>query len=165
MQYPSIELEQFNIALKIIDNAANDPDYLDPKTCPYDEEVRAKVAKIIGLSQIRGATVVEKEKNPVGRPSKQVVLPISEVEKEVDEIRKEIAQLKIDAKGLETQDRIAIIKTRAALVEKIIAMKERITNMKEQRKFITDVMSILEDVMDQKQREEVIKQLAEYVND
>ena len=165
MTYPEIDLTALMNLMLIIDQAEENPkEYLDPANCPYDDTVRERIAKIVNAGIIYKATVDEK-KNPVGRPSKTPALPISEVEKEVDEIRKEIAQLKIDAKGLETQDRIAIIKTRATLVEKIIAMKERITNLKEQRRFITEVMHIMEDVMEQKQREEIIKRLEPFTEE
>lgn len=161
-KHKPVAVEEVIAVLSFIEDAMVDPSLLDPATSPYDDDVTKRVAKLLQVSVIQTESV-DKEKNPVGRPSQKTVLPISEVEAEVDEIRKEIAQLKVDAKGLETKDRIDIIKTRAALVEKIIGMKERITNIKQQRAFITDVMMLLEDVMEQSQREEFIKRLQPYL--
>lgn len=164
MQYPELDIEEFNKISKLLETVIEDPSMLDPALCPYDPALTEKIRKLTNwIHPVARESGVEK--NPVGRPRKEPVLPIDEVEREVDEIRKEIAQLKLDAKGLETADRIQIIKTRATLVEKIIAMKERITNVKKQQKFISDVMALLEDVLDQKQREEFIKRLGMYLEE
>lgn len=166
MEYPTIDLDQFKSIMKVLEKAANDPEYLDPSVCPYDETTREQLVKAVNwVHPVARATVVDGEKNPVGRPRKDPVLPIEVVETEVDEIRKEIAQLKADAKGLETADRIQIIKTRAALVEKIIGMKERITGLKQQRQFIVEVIAIMEDILEQSQRDEVIKRLQPFLEE
>lgn len=162
MKYPTFDLEEFEKLLDLLLEIVNEPAYLDPAQWPYGTKLREKARNII---EVREVTKSEQTKNPVGRPSKKTALPIDEVEKEIDEIRKEIGQLKLDAKGLETADRIQIIKTRAALVEKIIAMKERVTGLKKMQAFMAVVTGILEDVMEQSQREEVIKRLEPYLDE
>jgi len=66
---------------------------------------------------------------------------------------------------LETADRIQIIKTRAALMEKMLAMKERTNSLKKQSAFVSNVIAIMEDIMDQPQREEMIKKLEAYIDE
>jgi hypothetical protein len=159
--YPPIDIAEISTFLTIIEDYIDDPSYFDPTECPYDPDIMDKIKKLVQPVMVASATI--DEKNPVGRPTKQVVLPIDEVEKEINDIRQELASLKIDGKTLETADRIQIIKTRAALVEKIIGMKERVTNLRTQKQFVTVVIGIMEDMMDQKQREKMIKLLEPYL--
>lgn len=164
-RYPSIGLNDLTNFIHIIEQAIEDPTYLDITQCPYDKEIMERLRKLVDWTHPLAGKTTEEQKNPVGRPSKQVILPIDEVQKEVEDIRKDLNQLKLDSTGLETADKIQIIKTRAALVEKIIAMKERIGSIKKQQNFISTVIGVMEDVMEQKQREEVIKKLEPYIDE
>jgi hypothetical protein len=164
MTYPAIDIDEFNKVVLILEDAAATPGYLNPENCPYDPAV---VDKIRQLTSFKGPSsgAIDEKKNPVGRPSKQVALPVSEIESELDELRKEIASLKADAKGLETKDRIDIVKARATLLEKAVGLRERTNGLKKQQKFISDVINIMDDVLEQNQREEVIEQLKKFLED
>lgn len=165
-KYPEIEITEISRVAEIVEMAVADPTYLDPGVCPYDEDAILKLRQMVDwLHPTARASLDNPERKTAGRPTKKTLIPLDEVEKEVDDIRKEIAQLKTDARGLETADRIQIIKTRAALVEKIIAMKERINSQKKQQSFVAEVIAIMEDILEQSQREEMIKRLEPYSED
>lgn len=162
MKYPAIGLTEIQTFLEILENAQGDSAYFDPAFCPYDETIVQELRKVVQAMDVTTVAVVD-AKNPVGRPTKAVALPVDEVEKEINEIRTELASLKLDGQSLEVADRIQIIKTRAALLEKVIGMKERTNNLKRQSLFITNVIGIMEDNMAQTEREKVIKQLEPYL--
>lgn len=165
MNYPTIDIEEFNKITKLLEEAITDPNILDPSVCPYDASMIEKLKKLTNwVHPAARASLEDAEKNPVGRPTKKVILPIEEIENEINDLRKDISQLKVDAKGLETADRIQIIKTRATLFEKMIAIKERTNNMKKQQEFINDVIAIMDDVMEQPQREKMIKRMEPYID-
>lgn len=165
-KYPPLDLDQLMSAIFVIEASVDDVNYLDPATCPYDAEIRKRLNKLsLWITSNQAAAPKPAiEPAPVGRPRSGPVLPVEEIEKEMDEIRKEIGQLKLDSKDLETADRIQIIKTRAALVEKIIAMKERTNNLKKQAAFVSNVIGIMEDILEQPQRDEMIKRLEPYLD-
>jgi hypothetical protein len=165
MIYPTIDIEEFDKLTKLLEEAITDPNILDPSVCPYDPAIAEKLKKLTNwLHPAARASLDDGEKNPVGRPTKKVILPIEEIENEINDLRKDISQLKVDAKGLETADRIQIIKTRATLFEKMIAIKERTNNMKKQQQFVSTVIAIMEDIMEQPQREKMIKLMEPYID-
>ncbi len=164
-KYPHLDLDQLLSAIKVIEQSVENDKYLDPAECPYDEDIRKRLNKLsLWVTSNQTAQKVVKEAEPVGRPRSGPALPIEELEKEVNEIRTELSQLKLDSRDLDTADRIQIIKTRAALMEKMLAMKERTNNLKRQASFQSTVISIMEDIMEQSQREEMIKRLEPYVD-
>lgn len=166
MKYPTLDLEQLMSAIQVIEHSVEDDKYLDPAECPYDEDIRKRLNKLsLWITSTQAGQKAAKEAEPVGRPKSGPALPIEELEKEVQEIRTELAQLKLDSRDLDTADRIQIIKTRAALMEKMIAMKERTNNLKKQAAFVSNVISLMEDLMEQSQREEMIKRLEPYLDE
>ena len=163
MDYPKLNAKELPKLVSIVEQAANDENYLDPSNCPYDEGTIKLIKNV--LDAAKKAIIIDTSKpgrGKVGRPSHQVAIPLDEVEKEIDEIRKELVDLKIDGQTMDTSDRIQIIKTRAALIERVLAMKERIGGLKEYNSFITTVISIMEEHLDAKDREKVIRELKQY---
>ena len=167
-KYPTISLTELTKLKTIIQNAADDPKYLDGRICPYDKPVRDFLKSLI-LDPVVSATLAPQkigvERGKVGAPKKGPALPMSELEKEFNELRQEITTLKTDAKGLEPHERIQVVKTRAALIEKIIAMKERIINMKEIQAFKATVIQIMEDELPQESRLRVLEKLEHFAEE
>lgn len=149
--------------------------YLDNPDCPYDDDTKAVLEKIMAPETIekivevekiveRKATIAERAAEGGGTGPKKITLKTSgvdndEVAKEIEDIRRELQQLKIDAKGLQTSDKIQIIKTRAGLVEKLVAMSERIFNLKRMSLFQSTVLGILDDLMPEDRRKDFLKRI------
>lgn len=164
MNYPTIDLKQVDAIAIIVENAINDPSYLNPENCPYDRKTVKTIQKLVDLSA--PTQIVNKPvRGKVGRPSKGPTIPMSEVEKEIDEIRQELATLKVDGQTMETSDRIQVLKTRAALVERILGMKERVSDVKRFHSFVQTVISIMEEELDPKSRDRVIEELKQYAEE
>lgn len=163
MDYPKLNIKELPKLVSIVTQAADDESYLDPSNCPYDEGTIRLIKDVLDSAK-KGIIIdhTTPERGKVGRPSKQVTIPLDEVEKEVDEIRKELADLKIEGRTMETSDRIQIIKTRAALIERVIGMKERVGTLKEYHNFIQVVISIMEEHLDPKIREKVLSELKKH---
>lgn len=165
-KYPPLDLSQLLYAIQVIENSVDDDKYLDPSECPYDEAIRKRLNKLsLWITSNQTAMPKPVEAGPVGRPKSGPVLPLAELEQEANDIRSDLKQLKLDGKDLETADRISIIKTRAALMEKMLGMKERTNNLKKQSAFVSNVIAIMEDLMDQSQREQMMKQLEAYLDE
>jgi hypothetical protein len=167
MNYPTINAKELPKLVKIVEQAADDPEYLDPAKCPYDEKTIALIRKLVDPTGIAGATTrmgeVRPERGKVGRPSKGPAISVEEVEREVNEIRQELASLKVEGQQMETSDRIQVIKTRAALIERVIGMKERVADIKRFHSFVTTVIGIMEEHLEPKDRDKVLEELKVYV--
>ena len=163
MNYPKLNVKELPKVVEIIEQAVADPDYLDPSNCPYDGATIQLIRNAMKATD-KGVVVQSgrSERGKVGRPTKQIAIPLDEVEREIDEIRKELADLKIDGRTMETSDRIQVIKTRAALIERVLAMKERIGGVKEFNSFVTNVIGIMQDHIDPANRETLIMELKRY---
>jgi len=165
MNYPTLNVKQLTNLLSIVEQAAEDPAYLNPENCPYDPNTIKLIQRTIEL--IRGPDITADISTPtrgkVGRPTKGPSIPMDEVEREVDEIRKELADLKIEGQVMEIADRIQVIKTRAALIERVIGMKERTADVKRYHSFVKQVIGIMEEHLPPKEREAVVAELKEYV--
>lgn len=166
MSYPTIKATDLPKLVSIVEQAAADPKYLDPASCPYDEKSINNIKRILEVCSTIGQYAVERgppARGKVGRPTKGPSIPIDEVEREVDEIRKELADLKVDGQTMETSDRIQVIKTRAALIERVIGMKERIADVKRYHSFVQTVIGIMEQHLSPKERETVLEELKQHV--
>lgn len=149
--YPTLSLTQIQKIKTVLDDATNDPKYLDGRICPYDRETRELLKSLIP-NPVVSATLSDagdRGRKKSGAPRKGPTIPTSDLEKEFQELREEIKTLKADAKGLEPNERIQIVKTRAALIEKILSMKERIVNIKKMEEFISQVIQLMEDELPQ----------------
>lgn len=161
-KYPAISLTELQKIINVVEQAKNDPSYLDGRTAPYDKQTREALKGLIPDPVVAATIKPGEAKGKVGRPRKDAGIPMTELEKEFDDLRKEIQSLKTDAKGLEPHERIQVVKTRAALIEKILSMKERIGNINKVNKFMATVMEILEVEVPQENRLRIIDKLAEY---
>ena len=151
------------------------PDYLSREECPYDEDVREELAKIMAVREVEKIVEVPVEKivekrvevmvqaaeggGKRGPKLKGSGVDNDEVAKEISDIRKELSQLKTDGKTLQVGDRIQVIKTRAGLVEKMLQMAERAQNVKKMSVFQSTVMGVLDDLMDDERRAEFMRRL------
>jgi len=121
-KYPAISLTELQKIKNVVEQAENDPKYLDGRIAPYDKQTRELLKSFFPDPVVAATIEGGEEKGKVGRPKKGPVIPMSELEGEFDDLRKEIQSLKTDAKGLEPHERIQVVKTRAALIEKILSM-------------------------------------------
>tara|TARA_Y100001001_G_scaffold138359_1_gene140493 strand:- start:10694 stop:11197 length:504 start_codon:yes stop_codon:yes gene_type:complete len=161
-KYPAISLTELEKIKNVVEQAQNDPKYLDGRTAPYDKKTR-ELLKSFVLDPIVAATIEPGvQKGKVGRPKKQGLISMSELEKEFDELRGYINDLKKNVKGLEPHEQIQVVKTHAALIEKILSMKERISNINKVDKFMAVVIELMETELPQESRLRVIEKLEEY---
>lgn len=162
-KYPTLSLTELQKLKTVIDNASQDPKYLDGRIAPYDKPTRELLKKLVPDPVVQ-ATLGEagEVRGQAGRKKKGPAIPMDELEREFDDLRKEIQTLKADAKGMEPHERLQVVKTRAALIEKILSMKERIGNINRVDKFMALVISVIEDELPQESRLRVIDKFAEY---
>lgn len=164
MNYPKLNVKELPKLVAIVEQAISEEGYLDPSNCPYDEATIKLIKSILDAAkQDIIIDHTQPSRGKVGRPSHQPTIPLEEVEREIDEIRKELADLKIDGQTMDTSDRIQVIKTRAALIERVLGMKERIGGVKQFNSFVQTVISIMQDYIDAKDRESLIGELKQYV--
>ena len=165
-KYPTVSLTELQKLKAIVQNANDDPKYLDGRICPYDKPTREMLKSFVN-DPIVSATLEHSgpERKKVGAPKKSPALPLDELEKEFDELRKEINTLKTDAKGLEPHERIQVVKTRASLIEKILQMKERISALRSKEKFIAVVIEIMQDEMPQENRLRILEKLEPFAEE
>lgn len=169
--YPTINLGALASLTTIKQQSEAHEDYLDREECPYDEDTRDTLRRLLLKEVVVEEKVIERivekvvEKPvPDGKrgPRTKDGPDVSEVQKEVDELRQELRQLKIDGKGLQVGDKIQIIKTRAGLIEKMAAMSERVVNIKRMSNFQSAVLGILDDLMNDDQRQEFMRRMEPY---
>jgi hypothetical protein len=163
MDYPKINVKEIAKLVSIIEQASSDESYFDPASCPYDEGTINLLKRLLEVAEKAVCTTTAPQRGKVGRPSKQPIIPMDEVEKEIDEIRQELTNLKVEGQTMETKDRIQVIKTRAALIERVLGMKTEIGGLKQYNSFIKTVIGIMEEHLDGPEREKVLLELKNYV--
>tara|TARA_Y100001970_G_scaffold249717_1_gene320601 strand:- start:11777 stop:12280 length:504 start_codon:yes stop_codon:yes gene_type:complete len=161
-KYPAISLTELEKIKNVVEQAENDPKYLDGRIAPYDRKTRELLKSFIP-DPVAAATIEPgAQKGKVGRPKKNGMISMTELEKEFDELRGYINDLKKNVKGLEPHEQIQVVKTHAALIEKILSMKERISNINKVDKFMATVIEMMEAELPQESRLRVIEKLDEY---
>ena len=161
-KYPAISLTELEKIKNVVEQAENDPKYLDGRIAPYDRKTRELLKSFIP-DPVAAATIEPgSPKGKVGRPKKNGMISMTELEKEFDELRGYINDLKKNVKGLEPHEQIQVVKTHAALIEKILSMKERISNINKVDKFMATVIEMMEAELPQESRLRVIEKLDEY---
>jgi hypothetical protein len=148
-------------------------DYLTSDDCPYDQDTREQLTKLLAPKIVEVEKVVEKiveKKVEVvtqaaegggkrGPKPKSSGVDMDGVAKEIQSIRDELKELKLNSKALQTADKIQIIKTRAALIEKLISMDEKTNNQRKVGQFMSLVLTILDDLVPEDGRQEFMKRL------
>lgn len=173
--YPQINLGALAALMALKQQIEAHEDYLTNPACPYDEDTREQLAKLLAPKTVEVEVIREVEK--IVEKKVEVVVDASKgggkrgpklkssgvdmdgVAIEIQGIRDELKQLKLDSKALQTADKISIIKTRAALVEKLIGMDEKTNNQRKVGLFMSLVLTILDDLMPEESRQEFMKRL------
>ncbi len=165
--YPTISVSALNNLKIIVDNARDDPSYLDGRRAPYDKPTRELLKSLIADPILIATLPDEKPQGQQkrGAKKKQPNPRIEALDAEFKELRQEIKSLKADAAGLESHDRIQIVKTRAALVEKMLTMEERINNLKKMDKFIATVIQLMDDELPQDVRMNILEKLEPFAEE
>jgi hypothetical protein len=173
--YPQINLGALAGVAAIKQQIEAREDYLTADDCPYDQDTRDQLTKLLAPKIVevpvekiveriveKKVEVVSKAAEGAGKRGPKVKgsgVDMDGVAKEVQDIRDELKQLKLDSKALQTADKIQIIKTRATLVEKLIGMDEKANNQRKVGTFMSTVLTILDDLMPEEGRQEFMKRL------
>lgn len=173
--YPNLNLGALASLMAMRQQMELHEDYLDNKACPYDDDTREQLKRLLAprivekevikeVEVVRNVEVVRQAAEGAGKRGPKIKPRSSGVDmdlvaKEMQDIRDELKQLKLDAKSLQTSDKVTIIKTRAALVEKLIVMDEKVNNQRKIGLFMSTVMTILDDLMPEENRQAFIKRL------
>lgn len=173
--YPNLNLGALASLMAIRQQMDAHEDYLTNAACPYDEDTREQLARVMATKTVEVEVIREVEKivekrvevavasaegaGKRGPKPKSSGVDMDKVAKEIQDIRDELKQLKTDSKTLQTADRIQIIKTRASLIEKMISMDEKVTHQRAIGAFMATVMTILDDLMSEEARQEFMKRL------
>lgn len=177
--YPNLHLGAIASLLTLRQQSEMHGDYLDNEACPYDEDTKDQLRRLLAPTIVEKVVEVPVEKiverivekrvevaakaaeggGKRGPKPKSTGVSDDEIGKEIGEIRQELKQLKVDGRALQVADKIQIIKTRAALVEKMLSMSERVQNVKRLSLFQSVVMGVLDDLMTDELRQEFMKRL------
>lgn len=173
--FPQINIGALAALLAIKQQLEANEDYLNSDTCPYDEDTREQLTRLLApkIVEIEVEKVVERiveKKVEVvtqaaagagkrGPKPKSSGVDVDGVAKEIQSIRDELKELKLNSKALQTADKIQIIKTRAALIEKLISMDEKVNNQRQVGQFMSVCMTILDDLVPEEGRQEFMKRL------
>lgn len=173
--YPQLNLGALAGLLAIKQQMEAHEDYFTSDACPYDEDAREQLSKLLATKVVEVEVekiverIVEKKVEVVtkasegagkrGPKAKTSGVDMDGVAKEIQSIRDELKELKLNSKVLQTADKINIIKTRAALIEKLISMDEKTNNQRKVGQFMSIVLTILDDLMTEEARQEFMKRL------
>lgn len=165
--YPPLRLAALNQLASLQTQMEADPEFLENDDCPYDNETKELLAKLLKPRTVEVA--VEKVvggggKAGRGRPSKEIKLSDEDQQKIIDEIKATLKGLKelADKENLETNESIQIAKTRTSLVDQLLKLQERYYSVTRNQQFIEDVIGILNDFGDEELREYVQNRLEQY---
>jgi hypothetical protein len=173
--YPQINLGSLAALMAIKQQREARDDYFADVACPYDEDTREQLEKLLAPKTIEVEVekivekIVEKKVEVVvdaakgggkrGPKIKSSGVDMDAVATEIQNIRDELKQLKLDSKSLQTADKIQIIKTRATLVEKLIDMDSKVNNQRKMGTFMSLTLTILDDLIPEEGRQEFMKRL------
>lgn len=172
--YPSINLGGIAALLSLRQQMEAHADYLSRDECPYDEDTKDNINRIMAVRVVEVPVEVERIVEKVvekrievaaegggkrGPKQKATGVDINEVAREIEDLRAELRQLKIDGKALQTADKIQLIKLRSQLVEKLVTLAERTTNVKTMSGFMSTVMTILDDLLEDDGRSEFMRRI------
>jgi len=178
--YPQIDPRALTALTSIKQMLESNQDYLENPDCPYDEGLRKQLQLMLEPKVIE--VPVEKIVERIVERKVEIAAAASEggkrgpkakgsssnaniIQKELQGITEDLRQLKLNSKTLMPADKVQILKTQAALVEKMIVMEERTSNIKVVSRFMSTVMGILDDILDDEQRQTVMKRLEPFANE
>lgn len=145
-----------------------DPAILDSPECPYDNETKDLLRKLVTprvVEKIVERTVEVAKKagaGPGNRKAKLSADHVDEVEQDAKDLLIELKNLGNGEAHLDTQAKVQIIKTKAALMERLTVMLERVVNVKKTASFVTTVIDIVQDLVEEGKRDEFLRRIKPY---
>lgn len=161
--YPPLRLAALNALADLKTTMAANPEFLNHEDCPYDNETKDLLRNLLEARVVEVAVekVVHVEKNPRGRPTKDVKLSEEDQQAILDGIKKTLDELDtLDAE--DTGQKIQIAKTRTSLMDQLLKMQERHYSLTKTQEFIETIVGILDDLVDEKVRESVLSRLEQF---
>lgn len=142
--YPAVDADAWWALEIVIQNAAEDPDYLFSDDCPYPGWFRDR----FGTARLTEPTD-EEDLDLAGESTR---------------LFRELKDAKDGFTSNDHAEKMAYFRTSTSLLEKLVSMAERAHNVKQISRFYQEVLDIMDQVLDEDQREAVRTRLKERIN-
>jgi hypothetical protein len=124
--------------------------FFEDPSCPYSEELKGFLRKIVSETRVEKKERVRAEgnKDELDENADKFDLMLVEIES----MMKEMDSIEDDLQDADTGDRVQYVKAKTALVEKWIGIKEKVYSVREIADFQTIVIELMDSVLDKDQR-------------
>ena len=140
----------------IIKHLEENPDYLDDPECPYEDDTRKILLRLVPKGNIKNRI---KEIQTLDPEEDRWEFLDREVQSLYNDLKKQAEVL-----GTSTSsEKMSYFRTATSLLEKLVSLQERTVGLKRIGEFHTTVMEVMDDILSPDQRTTVMKKLEDAI--
>ncbi|GJE78075.1 hypothetical protein [Methylorubrum suomiense] len=157
--YPTLP-QGLGLNLKAIERLIEfDPGYLSDPNCPYPEEVKSYLRRLVAPAQAGREDSVGTVFKDGQTDEEEADSLIAEIQSAINSMRR--LQSDMEGPNIEVQDKLNFLKNYGSLMDRFLSLKEKAQGSKSMYEFQRIVITILEQIMDKDQRYEFKQKLKE----